>query len=1044
LEFNFFHDILYIFFKLYFFSLIFFGLIFFYKKNKFIKTENSKLLFLFIAFNFLFFISIAVSLVRVKNFDYDLRKQLEFHAVGVADALNVERFDALSFTKEDLKNPIFTRMKNQLVEYGRFTGHSLIYTMILKNNNIYFGPENYEHNQNMASFPGTIYENPPRELYKVFEKSETLTIGPFKDEYGIFVSAFAPVFDIKKNKVKSVVGVDIIADNWKEEILKSIDIPYFFLIIITFSGFLFYLITELRDNGSIEGKYRKRHIETAFICIILSLITFYLSILVYFNDSRKRAAVFEKISYSNSNLLRQEFLSIRKNMNTVAAVLSRIENIKNIDINSFISNSIEQSAVEEYFWVENSELEAEDFNNSFLKKLVSKTNKSGLITAEFNQSDSKLWVLTPCFYENSGKVKGYFGANVFINKICLKSIKNCIINKDGIYSSIIDLHEYDWNGYLNNLSFLNPFKMEKYYPVFIFGKTYALLIKAGNDFYLSNPLRSFISVLFAGVFFTFTATLIVGIHRNRYFEYEKKIEGSFNALIESEERFKSMANLIPAIIFEMNIDGQLTFVNKYGYEMSGYDKNDVEKGFKGIDFIIPEQHEKAIENIMKTLAREELGSIEYIARKKNGDEFYVLSQAIPIINNKNEVTGLRGIFLDITDQKNAEQESLEIERRFFHSQKLESLGVLAGGIAHDFNNLLSVILGNLEVVLKEIDKESVMFKVQNSISAVRQAKDLTRQMLAYSGKGHFVIRYINVNKMIENNLEILKSIASKKAEIIFRLNHQIPFVKADLGQIHQIVLNLITNAAEAIVDRGNIIVSTGIMYCDEEFISKSLIESKPEPGNFVWIEVQDNGKGMDENTVEKIFEPFFTTKFTGRGIGMAAVHGIVRGHNGIITIETEINKGTIIKVLLPAVYKKISSTSKTIDKKEKKSLKSLKKFNILIVDDEEMVRDVCEEMLNFMGFSTIKASGGREAVEIFTENHQKIDCILLDLTMPDMNGIETFKELKKILPEIKIILFSGFDESELGKKYDNIEPDGFIQKPFEMDELKDIIENILS
>jgi PAS domain S-box-containing protein len=262
---------------------------------------------------------------------------------------------------------------------------------------------------------------------------------------------------------------------------------------------------------------------------------------------------------------------------------------------------------------------------------------------------------------------------------------------------------------------------------------------------------------------------------------------------------------------------------------------------------------------------------------------------------------LQAIVRDLTDRKAAEHGRLEMERRLLHAQKLESLGVLAGGIAHDFNNLLMAMLGNLELVLRELPSGSPAWSRLDAVgSAARRAAELTHQMLAYSGRGTFMIARLDLNEQVEENVRLLRSSVPRTVTLDLRLDHAIPAIEADAGQIQQVITNLATNASEAIgSEPGVISFSTGVLDCDASYLRRSRLD-EPPPGRYVYFEVADTGCGMDEQTQRQMFEPFFTTKFTGRGLGLAAVLGIVRGHRGAILLDSTSGKGAVVRVLFPA------------------------------------------------------------------------------------------------------------------------------------------------
>lgn len=394
--------------------------------------------------------------------------------------------------------------------------------------------------------------------------------------------------------------------------------------------------------------------------------------------------------------------------------------------------------------------------------------------------------------------------------------------------------------------------------------------------------------------------------------------------------------------------------------------------------------------------------------------------------------------MDITERKHMEEERQLFERQLLHTQKLESLGVLAGGIAHDFNNILMAIIGNAELALMRINKESPVVENLHKIEeAAARAADLAKQMLAYSGKGKFVVEHIDLNCLLNDMLHMLEVSISKKALLRLHLHTPLPSVEADATQIRQIIMNLVINASEAIGDKSGVIaITTGCMDCDHNYLKDVWLDENLSDGLYVYLEIVDTGCGMDRETMSKIFDPFFTTKFTGRGLGMAAVLGIVRGHKGAIKVHSEPRKGTTFKVLLPASNKpdEIFSHDSHADNWKGNG-------TVLLVDDEETVRGIGKEMLQELGFTTITANNGREAVELF-KNTQDISFVILDLTMPHMDGEQCFRELRHLNPTVKVIMSSGYNEQEVTEKFVGKGLAGFVQKPYTLTALKKAIQQI--
>ncbi len=398
---------------------------------------------------------------------------------------------------------------------------------------------------------------------------------------------------------------------------------------------------------------------------------------------------------------------------------------------------------------------------------------------------------------------------------------------------------------------------------------------------------------------------------------------------------------------------------------------------------------------------------------------------------------------DITERKWAENKRLQLERQMQETQKLESLGVLAGGIAHDFNNLLTVILGNASLALDELPPNSV---AQESLEAIEntalRAAELCRQMLAYSGKGRFVIESIQFGALIGEMVSLLKASVSKKATLNLNLQEPLPAVRGDPSQIRQIVMNLVINASEALGDHaGAITLSTGLIERSAEGPNEHFLDEQLTESAYVWLEVADTGCGMDQETQRRIFEPFFTTKFTGRGLGLSAVLGIVRGHQGVLKVHSEPGKGTTFKILFPAVPQDKPALSQQGETKPD-AWKGA--GTILLVDDEESVRTMGNRMLERNGFRVLTAADGREALEIYRARRDEIALVLLDLTMPNLDGEETFHELRRIDPNVRVVMSSGYTESEIIPRFAGMPLAGFLQKPYSTAALMDCLRVPLS
>ena len=405
------------------------------------------------------------------------------------------------------------------------------------------------------------------------------------------------------------------------------------------------------------------------------------------------------------------------------------------------------------------------------------------------------------------------------------------------------------------------------------------------------------------------------------------------------------------------------------------------------------------------------------------------------------VNKMFGTIQDITERKLIEADRLKLEAQVLHAQKLESLGVLAGGIAHDFNNILMTILGHTELAMMRLSPVSPARDNLASIEqAAQRAADLSRQMLAYSGKGRFVVEVVELGDLVTEMTHMLEVSISKKAILRFNLAANLPTVEVDTTQVRQVLMNLVINASEAIGDKSGVIaISTGAMRCEPDYLSDIRMDEQLPGGLYVFVEVADTGCGMERETLARIFDPFFTTKFTGRGLGMAAVLGIVRGHRGAIKVYSEPGKGSTFKVLLPAAPGHAEKTQRDVPPEAYWRGSG----TLLLVDDEETIRALGSEMLEMLGFSVLTADNGREALDVYRAHAGEIAAVILDLTMPRMDGEEAFRELRRIRPDVRVIMSSGYNEQEVSQRFIGKGLAGFVQKPYNLAALGSVLRQTL-
>ena len=516
-----------------------------------------------------------------------------------------------------------------------------------------------------------------------------------------------------------------------------------------------------------------------------------------------------------------------------------------------------------------------------------------------------------------------------------------------------------------------------------------------------------------------------------------------NALRESEERYRTLVETSPDAIVMTDMNNKLVMVNQGTARLLGYDSAEevMEKVDNVFTHIDPEFHEVAEDRFKQYNRTRGTRAAIYRLVRRDQNEVCVEVNSSVLADPEGNMIGVISVIRDITDRILAEEERRKLEEQIQHAQKLESLGILAGGIAHDFNNLLMGVLGNASLALLDLPKGSpVRHSVEQIEKTARAAADLTNQMLAYSGKGRFMVEPVDISKLVKDMAGLLKVSISKKVDLKFDFDQDLPPVEADAAQLRQVIMNLIINASEAIGDEPGVVsVRTGTVEADSSFFAETYTHDNLPEGAYVYLEVADSGCGMDQETIGRIFDPFFTSKFTGRGLGLAAVLGIVRGHKGAVRVQSEPGQGTTIRVVFPPAT----------DGKHPPAPESRKKKpgkvggKILVVDDEASIRDVTRRMLESSGFEVVTAKNGREAVETFKEQGQQIAGVLLDATMPQMDGLETFERLRRIRKDVRVVLSSGYSEQEATQRFTGKGLTGFIQKPYRYDDLIDKLHEVL-
>ncbi|MGZ8701004.1 MAG: hybrid sensor histidine kinase/response regulator [Gaiellaceae bacterium] len=467
-----------------------------------------------------------------------------------------------------------------------------------------------------------------------------------------------------------------------------------------------------------------------------------------------------------------------------------------------------------------------------------------------------------------------------------------------------------------------------------------------------------------------------------------------------------------------NFEGFFTFTNPACTSILGYTPEEMQAE-PFLNFVHPDDREPTLRE-MATLS-EGIDTVAFDNRFRCKENSYKTIQwhSRPDVDQ----SLIYAVGRDVTELRAAQFKQHEGQRR-------ESLGVLAGGVAHDFNNILVGIIGNADLLTRHLgDSPEAQMAAQIELSG-RRAADLTRQILAYSGKGKFVVEPLSLSELVRELAPLLESVISKKAELTMTCPADVAAVQGDVTQIRQVVMNLITNASDSLDDRpGKISVIVGEVTADADYLSQFDATTKLSEGRYVFVEVSDTGRGMDASTKERIFDPYYTTKFTGSGLGLAAVRGIVEGHEGALRISTEPGFGSSFKLILPATASHVRHHAPFAPATLPEHL------DVLLADDEDIVRALTKQMLTISGCTVTEARDGIEAVSVFQQDPKRFNCVILDLMMPGLSGDAAFEQIRQACPGVPVVISSGYNSTEVRTRFAETEATAFLQKPFGRDEL---------
>jgi len=566
------------------------------------------------------------------------------------------------------------------------------------------------------------------------------------------------------------------------------------------------------------------------------------------------------------------------------------------------------------------------------------------------------------------------------------------------------------------------------------GLRWQLEFEAAPQFLRTHPIILAWQSLLLCLLLTFFFVWYARINHQQIMRIDQQVIVRTQELEHSKDKLRRIINNLQDVYFQTDTKGVIKVCSPSVAQLIGYKKGEV-IGTPITNYYTDSPLHKALLSDLQQSKNGKLLDYESQALHRDGHHVWTSCNVQFTYNQQGNIDGLEGTIRDITEKKQA-----DMQRKIEHSQRLESLGVLAGGIAHDFNNILASIMGNASLAGHKVfdrprDSQKHLDKI---IIASEKAAALCQQMLAYAGKGRFIIETINLSVLLDEITQLLTASISPNVRIIYALQDHLPHIDGDKAQLQQLLMNFTTNANESIHDTGEITISTSIRQVNADDSARYIGVEHASPGDYISITFSDTGCGMDNDTINKVFDPFFTTKFIGRGLGMSAVLGIIKSHGGFIQCESSLGKGTTFTVLLPVSQMQPESLPAASKQPHLPHSSGI----VLVIDDDEDLREIGQAMLEDLGWKSLAAEDGQAGVDIFRRQHEHVVAIILDMTMPGMDGLSTFDALKSIDSNANIILSTGYSRQQASDRFAGKALAGFLQKPYTIEQLQQQLSQI--
>lgn len=930
------------------------------------------------------------------------RETLIHAAQSAAAALDPALVVGLAGDRGDIDTPSYRllhracRKVSEAVASTRYT-----YILGFRNGTVFFhvDTEPYRHPEPSAAqvaLPGEPYAGAPAEVTAVFENGVALTAGPYSDKWGRFLSAFAPIMDGASRSVVGVLGLDVEAASWARELRLARTGPIFITALLSCLMLVSFTVwRQMLDNAALQAADvdRSRRQEAALYAVAT------LPAVASGDLSGAARSIVDKVAEA-IDVARISLWLVTPDSAALRCLALLEQNPRRFSEGATLSLS--------------------DYPKYFAA------------LAEGRAIDAPDAVTDPRTREF---------ADGYLRPLGIVSMLDAPVRVGGRVVGVVCLeHKGPLRVWLpGEIRFVGEVADQV-----------AQALSNADRLQAQRELRKANDQLEA-----------------RVAERTAEVVRTLGELRSAEERYRTLVAQIPGVVYrcEAAAPHRLWFISAGVEPLTGY----APSAFMGAapqrqwaDLVAPESVAALERTIGEAVREQRPYEMEYAIRHADGSTRWVSERGQPCFVGTGAPAWLDGVMVDITEKRQSEESRRVLELRMQQAQKLESLGVMAGGIAHDFNNILMAILGNVDLALLDAAEDSPLRANLSEIErACHRASDLCRQMMAYSGKGRVSVAPLCLNATILEMRNMVEVALSKKVTLRINTAERLPAIDADGPQIRQVIMNLVLNAAESLGDRcGMVTLSTGSLYCTRAMLDAMWQhESRPE-GDYVYVEVADTGCGMDRETQIRMFDPFFTTKFAGRGLGLPAVLGIVRGHRGAIGVQSAPWQGTTVRVFFPvaaAGTPVAASSAKTQPatapqaKKEPDPKAETRAAPVsfrgqglvLVVDDEESVREAAGRQLQHLGFEVVTAADGREALCLYQVHREALRAVMLDVAMPVMDGRETLRELRQLDDRLPVVVCSGYAEQDVGNRIDTDRVTAFLAKPYTLAHLTAVLQSVL-